>query len=230
MLQGLVALLLLLLLPLAVQGVLLAGKRQARSRSWDGVEEELGVEARRGYKTAQVLIDARGAATFAGITEGGAYRAEARASCARARCRAPAPECVCGFYAFKRRADALELLRQTLACNGLRHKALLTVELEGSVLQYERGYRAERQRVLAVAFEPECAFRVRGALPHPADRLVAVPTARARSLYAVPGSPAGPGAPLRPVCDDHVPTGARAFRPVELAGLLGTEVGWLRAA
>jgi hypothetical protein len=232
MTQGLLAVIVTLLLPPLLLRLLLAGERQARTRQWMALAEEVEEDARRGYKTAQVLVAPDGdEATLAGITHGGTYTVEARASCSSPGCSTPSPGCTCGFYAFKRREDAIELLRQTLAYNGLRHKALLTVDLDGSVLQYERGYRAERQRVLGIQFERECAICPSSA----ARRATCLAASRQFRVRPFPqplgGTSSGlSGWPVRPVCERHVPSGAMVLTPADVAGLLGTEVCWLSAA
>jgi hypothetical protein len=230
---GLVLFIVLLALPALLHRVALAGDRHVTAKRWRGLPQVDEDDARRGYKTAQVLVAEDGsAATLSGITLGGSYRAEDRARCARRGCAAPGLDCECGFYAFKRRADALDLLRETLLANGLRHKALLTVELEGTVLQYEKGYRAERQRVLGVQLERICAVcRVHGhgstATVLAASRQFRLPT-----YGRLPGvGAAGPATagwwPVRPVCAEHVPDRSVVLGPSDLAGLLGTEVTWL---
>jgi hypothetical protein len=131
----------------------------------------------------------------------------------------------------KTREAAICLLRQVLACNGLRSKALLTVDLSGTVLEYERGYRAERQRVLRVEFEDACIVCERASQPGRATRLGAARELATRPFTRAP-APARlnpPALPLQPVCARHVPTGARTVTLPELAGLLGAEVRWLES-
>ena len=207
------------------------GHRRVRTRQWLALPEKHDDQARRGYKAAQVLITPDlTSARLKGITVGGSYTADDAASCVRG-CSPPALGCTCGFYALRRRDEALDLMRETLAANGLRHKALLTVELDGEVLQYERGYRGEHQRVMGVEFERVCARCSDLGRPRLASQLAAARSYRlspfARTL-AAPPSPATRMLPVRPVCDDHVPEGAIVLTLGELAGLLATEVSWLR--
>jgi hypothetical protein len=228
---GLLLFFIVLILPAVLHGVASAGERRVTERRWLALPEERGDEARRGYKTAQVLVAADGtSATLAGITVGGRYKAEDRAHCANRGCEPPGLDCACGFYAFTSRAEAVELLRETLACNGLRDKALLTVELDGTVLQYERGYRGERQRVLGVQFERQCAGCRREGVGRPATHLAADSAFRLPTIarYVSPSVAASRGLlPVRPVCDEHLPMGAVVLGLPEVAGLLGTEVTWL---
>jgi hypothetical protein len=227
----LVLFVILLAMPALLHRVALAGHRRVTARRWLALAEESHEDARRGYKTAQLVLTPDGtAASMSGITLGGSYKAEDRARCAIRGCRAPGLDCECGFYAFKDRAEAVELLRATVACNGLRDKALLTVDLEGSVLEYERGYRGERQRVLGVQLERNCARCRDEGVGRRATCLAAARQFRVapfvRYLTPVAGATSGM-LPVRPVCDHHVPERAVVLGLPELAGLLGTEVTWL---
>lgn len=222
---------LLLVMPAVLHRVAAAGERRVRTRRWLALPEEQGEDARRGYKTAQVLVSADGTtARMWGITVGGSYGADDRARCIRG-CTPPALGCTCGFYALKRRDEALDLLRETLVVNGLRHKALLAVELDGSVLEYERGYRAERQRVMGVEFERGCSRCTDLGRPRLATTLAASRSHRispfARALGTTQPSARPKMLPVRPVCDEHVPDDAVVLTPGQLAGLLGAEVSWL---
>ncbi len=167
---------------------------------------------------------------MSGITLGGSYKAEDHARCAIRGCAAPGIDCECGFYAFKDRAEAIDLLRATVACNGLRDKALLTVDLEGSVLEYERGYRGERQRVLSVQLERDCARCRDEGIGRRATCIAAAREFRIapflRYIAPVANTTAGK-LPIKPVCERHVPPHAIVLGLPELAGLLGTEVTWL---
>jgi hypothetical protein len=220
-----------LVLPAVLHGMAAAGERRVIERRWLALPEERDTDARRGYKTAQVLVAADGSsATLAGITVGGRYKPEDRARCSTRGCEPPGMDCSCGFYAFTSRAEAVDLLRETLACNGLRDKALLTVELDGTVLEYERGYRAERQRVLGVQFERTCSSCRREGVGRPATHLAADYDFRLPALarYVSPAAAASRGMlPVRPVCEEHMRAEALALRLPELTGLLGTDVGWL---
>lgn len=226
----LVLFVILLAMPAVLHHAAMAGDRRMRHRRWLSLEEEEGDEALRGWKTAQILVTPDGSrAELWGVTVGSSYTAEDRARCVRRDCDPPALDCDCGFYAFKRRAEAVDLLRQTLGCNGLRDKALLAVDLDGTVLQYERGYRAERQRVLGVQFERSCAgCRERG-VGRRATCLAASPEFRVPPFGRLLGmaTPSSGMLPVRPVCDEHVPDRGHAFGLAELAGLLRTDVGWL---
>jgi hypothetical protein len=222
---------LLLAMPAVLHRVALAGERRITERKWLALPEEHDDEARRGYKTAQVLLAEDGSsATLSGITLGGSYKAEDRARCATRGCDPPGLDCDCGFYAYKERAEAVHLLRQTLGCNGLRDKALLTVELDGTVLEFERGYRGERQRVLGVQLERDCSVCRRDGVGRRATCLAAARDFRMPALarYVTPAAASTRRLlPVRPVCAHHVPAGAIALGVPELAGLLAAEVTWL---
>lgn len=227
----LVLFVILLAMPAVLHRVALAGHRRVTARRWMSLAEESDGDARRGYKTAQIVLSPDGStATLSGVTLGGSYKAEDRARCTTRGCEAPGLDCECGFYAFKHRAEAVDLLRATIACNGLRDKALLTVDLDGSVLEYERGYRSERQRVLGVQLERDCSRCREHGVGRRATCLAAAREFRVtpfvRYLAPIAGSTGGM-LPLRAVCTHHVPERAVVLGLPELAGLLGTEVTWL---
>jgi hypothetical protein len=222
---------LLMAMPAVLHRLALSGERRLREKRWLSLDEEVEDEARRGWKTAQVLLSADGTeATLWGITVGGSYRTDDRARCVRRGCEPPALDCDCGFYVFKQRAEALDLLRRTLACNGLRDKALLSVEVDGTVLEYARGYRAEQQRVMGVQLERVCGTCRDEGVGRPATRLAAAWAYRMPTFarFTGAGSAMASGMlPVRPICDAHVPERGQVLGIAELAGLLGTEVTWL---
>jgi len=79
------------------------------------------------------------------------YRAKATASCATgASHRAPDERCQCGFYAFRPDARLASHLRPRSG------QWLLEVRLSGKVVVHEHGYRAERQRVIAITPPTRC--------------------------------------------------------------------------
>lgn len=59
--------------------------------------------------------------------------------------------CTCGFYAVPSLRQALEVRRWLSTA-----EAVLKVELYGKIVRHERGYRAEKQRVLEVTLWPLC--------------------------------------------------------------------------
>jgi hypothetical protein len=231
MAPSLLLFILLMVMPALLHRLALSGERRVKARRWESLAEVPEEEPRGGWKTAQVLLAADGSrATLWGVTVGGAYEVDDVAVCRSRGCAPPGLDCDCGFYAFRSRAEALDLLRQTLACNGLRDKALLSVEVEGSVLQYERGYRAERQRVLGVQLERLCGTCREHGIGRVATRLAASWSYRLPTFarFTGAGSSVASGLlPVRPVCDDHVPAHGRVLGLGDLAGLLGTEVSWL---
>ena len=225
--------LLFLVLPVLVAHLVAGAQRSATRWQWMSMEEELSLEPEVAYKTAQVLVAVDlGGALFSGVTEGRAYAPDAEAACKRRDCTPPGVDCVCGFYAFRDRREAAAMLGRTLSYYGVRPTALLTVELEGEVLEYERGYRAAHQRVVEVAFVRGCDLCERFGEHREAVTLAA-------SVTFVPRRMSGLGRPtvripdgylpVRPVCELHVPQdrGAWTLDPGELATLLGAHVRWL---
>jgi hypothetical protein len=81
---------------------------------------------------------------------GEAYGAVAHASCALSDHEAPAADCSCGFYAV---ADDTQLWRLGADEPEL---AVLDVELAGTVIEHDHGYRASDQRVTHVRFHGVC--------------------------------------------------------------------------
>lgn len=229
----LVSFLLLLVVPVLMSHLVAGMSRSAASMQWLAMDEELSLEPEVAYKTAQVLVAEDGrSAMLSGVTEGRGYTVDAEATCRRQRCSPPAVDCVCGFYAFKSYAEASRMLGHTIGYYGVRPTALLTVELDGEVLEYERGYRAQHQRVTSVAFTLGCDLCERFDVHRDAVCLAASASFIPRRLTGL-GSPTvslPPGhLPVRPVCSQHIPQDPRAhlLDPGELGRLLGTKVTWL---
>jgi hypothetical protein len=158
--------------------------RWLRTAAWQGrlpwrlgalpVEDRASHDPPRGYKVARLVVDpGGGAGGFLGLTVGGLYGADTSASCEvlqgslppprrlgrRARPRqhdAPDLGCTCGFYAFQDRAGAEALLSTRPPVSRLFGLALLEVDLAGTVIEFDRGFRASRQRVLGVGVPPWC--------------------------------------------------------------------------
>lgn len=166
-------------------------------------------------KAAWTLVSPdRRAGRFAGMSVGLAYRAHDRAHCQRERCpvqanhEAPHPQGTCGFYGST--GDPLGWM--------MPESALLDVELFGRVIRHERGWRASGQRVLGASFVRGC-MACGGYVEHP--ELAAVPApAATRSLLVAPRC-------QRCARVWRAPGDGDALTPGELAGLLGTEIGWL---
>jgi hypothetical protein len=230
-----------------------------------------------GAKVARLLADPVGdGGVFLGLTVGGRYASEATATCEVLdgtlppprrwwRRRMPAPHtapdlgCSCGFYAFRSRERALALLADRPPVSRLFGTALLEVDLAGTVVEFDRGYRASHQRVLGVAVPPWCVPCAAGART---ERAVAVGGAAGRRLASalqqeLPRLPSAyrlaltvhhtallerleGRAALRPVCEQHADETARSadallgdgivLELVDLAARLGTEVRWLEGA
>ena len=116
----------------------------------------------------------------------------------------PSLSCRCGFYAWTERDDAFKVYPTA---------ALLEVDLFGTVIVHERGYRASRQRVLAVWLPKTCAS--------------SLCAADATEVAEVDKQVLG-------FCSQHaslVPETALSARGTtsDLAALIGTEVRWLDA-
>lgn len=182
-----------------------------------------------GYKAAQVIVHGQ-QAWFAAILHQ-VYSAAEDARCdARDDCVAPDPECTCGFYAFSAQSDAAKLAAR-LSRHPVRCHALLQVEMSGAVLAFERGLRAAHQRVLRVEYERWCHRCGRQGKLRSAETLGADGRDRIRQLWSdvrprsFASLPRG-SAPVRPLCTDHAAMASRTMQPVDLAGMLGTEVRW----
>lgn len=237
--------------------LLLAGWRQLQALVWGGrlpgrlgalPVEETGPEgAPRGFKAAQLLLSPDGRRVrLAGVAMGGLYEVEDGAVCILGRGHEPPHlACECGFYAFAARREAADLLGRRLGFDQeVVVETLCSVDLAGTVIVCERGYRAGWQRVLDVGVLPWCAACAgRGILeaaaalgadapPAPVPRLTGHgqlaaealdrlhPAARQRREWAA----------LRPLCGScaaETPPGGTVLGLVELTGALGTEVGWL---
>jgi hypothetical protein len=227
-----------------------------------------------GYKVAKLVVDpASGQAGFLGLTVGGLYGGDTAASCevlsgwlppprrwGRRRPpsahEAPDLSCTCGFHAFSRRSEALRLLAERPPVSRQFGAALLEVDLAGTVIEFDRGFRASHQRVLGVQVPRWCVPCAADGRAQPARRVAGLPaTDFASALEAeLPRYPpayrvalsvhhramldrlAG-RVPLRGVCDDHTPSTtpaspgtaslAVALELADLASHLGTEVRWL---
>ncbi|QBI19233.1 hypothetical protein ER308_06550 [Egibacter rhizosphaerae] len=227
-----VGFLLLIVVPVLLSYLVAGAARSAHRMHWLSMDEELSIEPETGYKTAQVLVARSGFhGMLSGVTEGSAYEADATATCKRSDCDPPGLDCVCGFYSFKSRAEAERMLGQRIGYYGTRPTAFLTVELDGSVLEYERGYRAERQNVVGVEILDGCDLCERFGVSRDATTLAASETFIPRRFSGM-GRPTvhvpDGYLPVRPVCDDHVPNDETAIRldSAELGFLLNAKVTW----
>lgn len=119
----------------------------------------------------------------------------AQAHCHRRGHAAPALECSCGFHAVGD-AEALGDVTHVLA-----DTVLLDVELSGAIVEHERGFRAERQRIVGVRFPATCSW-----CDGPA--LTVVPGRRWRSACARCGAE------------------RRALVRADATGVLGIDVGF----
>ncbi len=218
-----------LALPLLARGLAEAAQRHIRRNAWSGHDPADSLDAARGYKIAQLIVGPGREAWLAGVTSL-RYGIDGLARCRRRGCVPPGLDCRCGFYAFRDRARAVDLLGQLTARHPARSYVLLTADLDGEVLEYERGYRAQRQRVLRIEIPGVCTRCLRDGRVTPATTFLAHAHFRGeqllyeRTLSARVALPLG-SAPIRPVCAGHVPDdGGRRFDLGRLRGLTGTEV------
>lgn len=222
-----------LIVPLFARWLTEAAQRQGRRRTWSDFDPDASLDALRGYKVAQLIVGSDDTAWLAGVTSL-RYGIDTLAHCRRRACQPPGLDCRCGFYAFRERQQALDLLGQLGARHPARSYVVLTVDLDGTVLEYESGFRAQRQRVLRIEIPDACMRCVRTGVVEPAATFMAHPQFRGeqllyeRTLMARMALPVG-SAPVRPLCDAHVPARADAHR-MDLAALrrlLVTEVALL---
>ncbi|CAN5914083.1 hypothetical protein BH23ACT10_BH23ACT10_16670 [soil metagenome] len=223
-----------LMLPLLARGLAETAQRRMRRSTWTDLAPTASLDALRGYKIAQLIVGPGDETWLAGVTSL-RYRVDEVARCRRRNCVPPGLDCRCGFYAFRDRGRAVELLGQLTSRHPARSYVLLTADLDGDVLEYEAGFRAQRQRVLRIELQDVCTRCLRDG-----DRVAAVAfVAHAqfrgeqllyeRTLSARMALPMG-SAPVRPVCRDHLPVdGGRVFDLARLRGLTGTEVTLLPA-
>jgi hypothetical protein len=228
----------------------------------------------RGHKVGRLVADPRdGDARFLGLTVGGLYTSDAEACCEVLDGRLPPPRrwgrrvppaphlapelsCTCGFYTFRELSAAIDLLAERPPASRLFGTALLDVDLAGTVIEFDRGFRASHQRVLGVQVPRWCvpcaadgdARRAERVAGYAGDRLetglrsevprvpsayrLAVAVHHAALLERLQGRAA-----LRPVCDRHTPRPndttschngeVAVLELADLAGRLGTEVRWL---
>lgn len=112
----------------------------------------------------------------------------------------PVLKCSCGFYAWKDRA-------KVEAQMGL---AVLEVDLYGTVIEHEQGYRAGKQRVLSAAVQGRCFYCSK-------DSDVAGLIGEGVPLVS---------ASICPLCITHAAEARVTIERDELGTLLGTEVQW----
>jgi hypothetical protein len=228
-----------------------------------------------GSKVARLVADPCGTADgFLGLTVGGLYRSDAVAVCEilagsllpprrwgkrprPAAHEAPDLDCSCGFYAYKRWTRAVELLATRPPVSRLFGAALLDVDLAGTILEFDRGFRASHQRVLGLqvprwcvpcaAYGERCraerfaglaGTRLAAALQAEVPRLPLAARPAVASHHASLLDRLAGRAVLRQVCDRHAaatadpPHGTGGAPTIvlelpDLAARLGTEVGWL---
>jgi hypothetical protein len=203
-------------------------------------------EAPRGWKCAVPALAADGGRLqLLGVSVGGAYRSEDVAECTLGRPhRAPSLDCHCGFYAFTERSHATRLLGGTAAFDATSViSALGRVDLHGTVIRHQHGYRAERQQLLSLQLLPYCsdcasAGRITPSVVlggGPSPRRIRTSVETGTDSYLAPLKPPRRmtgWTPLHPLCDGcAAPRTVRADGSVlalpEVSAALRTDVGWL---
>lgn len=112
------------------------------------LEEVQQIDTIVGYKTVHVTRDDAGVYLISGMRD--SYGIEATATCQAfstmfdKKHKAPKLDCQCGFYAVKEKAG------------NYQYHVEAEVELYGTVIEHERGYRAEKQRILRL--QMPCCF------------------------------------------------------------------------
>jgi hypothetical protein len=170
---------------------------------------------------------------------------------------APEVSCTCGFYAYRDRRDAETLLATCPPVGRHFGTVVLDVDLAGTIIEYDQGFRSSHQRVLGVQVPAWClpcasagrarrASQLAGLSREPLaaalhDEIPAQPQmyrlARALHHQALLARLQS-WAALKPVCDDHLPDARPRhdhrdppttvlYAPADLAARLGTEVSWL---
>jgi hypothetical protein len=188
------------------------------------------VDTIRAFKLAQ-LVTVDGGVKFQGAGSRVLYKGDDVASCERDKVgffggfsflgdhEVPDPRCTCGFYAVPHKhAKVVVADYQSGAfCR-------LEVELFGRVIKHERGYRAQRQRVLSVAVLPQC--RTIGPLQAQGGFVITfggVGGGEVKCSNQAVGLRVDAGS-IVPSCAHHAPLG---FAPLtDVAQMLGTEVRW----
>lgn len=149
-----------------------------------------------GWKTLSIHVTKKGKLRLlgAGYTK---YDVDATAKCTYGHNHAsPDWDCTCGFYALSAKPTTAE-------CGWF----LANVELFGTVIEGEHGWRASRQRVLSMSAFRECQAK------------------DGECGKKAKGFQVGQSGRVWPVCEKHAPLGYSTLN--ELTGALGTEVSWL---
>ncbi len=200
----------------------------------EGIAEGSADEPILAVKRAHVRLSPEGdEATLTGLTAGSRYAVDATAHCPRG-CPEPRPTCRCGFYAMRSDVESRNLPHE--ASWARRSEPLsvrLDVELSGVVLEYDLGYRAQRQRVIEVGIPDRCVPCAEQGVDRQAAGLIARPR-RVGSHLSGQGNPylGDPSlrswSELRSACIDHWVSepGWPALSLSELADLLDTVVAW----
>jgi hypothetical protein len=158
------------------------------------------------FKAAHLVTFGDQDVRFDGATLGGTYGPADLAQCVHDRHHVPPQErCTCGFYGFRCREDAVELLTEDRV-------ALLEVELWGAFHEFEIGYIAAAQNVRSVTLVPYCV------------RCLVRSERRHRAAEVLANRPSRDLARLIPVCDEHAEDATRVVTLLEVHLRLGVDV------
>jgi hypothetical protein len=225
--------LLLVLIVLALVLLRVAGNEPELAVPRD-LEDGVRDEPIPAVKRAHVRLSPDGReATLTGLTAGSRYAVDARATCPRG-CPVPDPSCRCGFYAMRGDPEARQLPHEAAWARRAEPLSVrLDVELSGVVLEYDLGYRAERQRVVEVGIPDRCVACAAQGLDSQAAGLIARPRQIAHPFSGAGNPYLGDPAlrdwlELRSACLDHWrgEPGLPALSLDDLGDLLGTRVRW----
>jgi hypothetical protein len=185
------------------------------------------------------FVEAGERAGFVGIGRAAFYRAEDTAFClSDPTHRPPVVECGCGFYACDETPEvtaSFDAITLSLA--------ELDVELYGRVIRHTHGWRAERQRILQVLFDPVCSCKARATVLSNWYGEMPVGASYAERVFPVCDEHRPPENPTKGMIALEVTTLTDAERrfiyaelpvavppivvtPAELENLIGTEVRW----
>jgi len=171
------------------------------------------------------IVDHAGPAGTGRTPKAVLFGPDADAACQTTDHESPAVGCRCGFWSVGHRIDLAVAVGPRL-----RGWALAEVELSGTVIETERGFRAQHQRILSVVVadrceHPRCVERTRGLAADPHGFLRAACRAHGGTLTPVDAS----GMLRTEVRLGVLPPAATDLRPAPTGGVGGLGLTWLAA-
>lgn len=169
-----------------------------------------------GYKAGRLLyLPDEWKVVFQGVRD--TYGVTAEARCSRyGHAHVPHKNCTCGFYSLKRLGDLIASEGLATRWTFGETKAFFECDYWGHIVEAQKGYRAQFQRILRVTYPRYCSHFDNCS----ADDLVLVATGESDEL----------GWEIKPVCQNHLeaeyPIGTPYWTPADLAAIAGTEIGW----